>query len=74
VWAGVHIRSHVPAVDLELDAVRLGDQCVGGGVAAGDVLDGVVEHEFLDLVVGGDGSLDLGDQVVWRPLLEPLAL
>tara|TARA_R110000803_G_scaffold210648_1_gene283040 strand:+ start:7733 stop:8230 length:498 start_codon:yes stop_codon:yes gene_type:complete len=58
------VVGNIGTVNLELDLVRVEAHIHGGHVGGGEVLDGVVEVEFLDLGTRGDRFLDLGDEQV----------
>tara|TARA_R110000868_G_scaffold29654_1_gene110276 strand:- start:1124 stop:1621 length:498 start_codon:yes stop_codon:yes gene_type:complete len=65
---------NIGTVNLELDLVRVEAHIHGGHVGGGDVLDGVVEVEFLCLGPGGDRFLDLCDEHVLGVGCEHLTL
>ena len=61
VGIGELVVSHIGTVDLELELVTGGaDHGNSRGVTGGEVFDGMVKVELLDLGTGGDRLLDLG--------------
>jgi len=65
---------HISAVNLELHLVGIRHDVHSGGVRSREILDGVVEVEFLNLVARGNSLLHLGDEHVLGGSGEKLTL
>jgi len=68
------VVSDISTVDLELELVGIRHDVHGTRVRRREILDRVVEVEFLDLRTGSDRFLNLGDEHILRLRSEDLTL
>ena len=60
----VEIRTLLLTIDDESNSVGVTHQCIGAGVAACNIFDWVIEYQLLNPIIGWNGGLHLGDEVI----------